>query len=312
MTSSLTQPLVSVIITSYNQRHFLEKTIQSVLNQTYNNIEIIIADDCSNDDTDDYIANLTKNSRFPIEYIKQPRNIGIPKNRNSAIRFIKGKYFMILDGDDLYCPSNIEQLINKINDGFDAVYTNIDFIDENDNYIRTRDNSFRPEGYITYEIGLGIFGIMRNMIFPSVILGKVGMLDELLPRYDGYDFTFRISLYCRIGYISDVLAQYRVHSGSDSNQLKPIDHYKDLLRIRNNIRKLLTNESKLSLFQQSEILNYWNRIVYEFWLRTPILFKCKYINFRVSIILASLFGPLCIFKSYPYLEKYFINVKAKL
>lgn len=284
--------MVSIIITAYNQRKFLEKTVQSVLNQTYENIEIIIADDHSTDDTNNFIINLQHVSRLPIIYIKQERNVGIPKNRNSAIKRINGDYFTILDGDDLYLPKNIEQMLLKISQGFDAVYTNIDFINEHDEYIRTKHVKMMPEGHITYCLGLGLFGIMRSMLFSTKILHYTGLVDERLPYYDGYDFTFRVSLFSRIGYIKEPLAKYRIHSNSDSRQLKPIDHYKDYLQIRNNIERYFAEHKHLDEMKKQEVLLYWDKRLYRFWLRLSTFQIFKKRSFYHSLLLGFLLGPL--------------------
>jgi glycosyltransferase involved in cell wall biosynthesis len=286
------KPLVSVIITSYNQRIFLEKAVQSVLKQTYKNIEIIIADDHSTDDTDNFVHDLQQISKLPVIYIKQEKNVGIPKNRNSAMKIIHGEYFTILDGDDLYLPRNIELMVHKLNEGFDAAYSNIEFINEDGEYIKTKYDKLMPEGHITYDIGLGLFGIMRNMLFPAKIIGKIGLMDERLPRYDGYDFTFRTSLLCRIGYIKESLAKYRVHINSDSRQLKPIDHYKDYMQIRKNIERYFADYKPLDNMKKQEVLLFWDKRLYRFWLKLPTCHEFKKKSFYHSLILGFLQGSL--------------------
>lgn len=284
-------PLVSVVVTSFNQRELLIKTVRSVLDQTYDNLEIIIADDHSTDDTDLHVTKIIQASKYPIKYIKQPHNVGIPANRNSALKLINGDFFTILDGDDLYLPENIQKMVEKAAMGYDAVYTNLEFIDEYDKHIVIRDSGEMPEGHISHVIGLGLFGIMRNMLFPSSFLQAGGMMDERLPRYDGYDFTFRVSLTSKIGYISKPLAKYRVYQGSDSQQLKTIDHYNDYIIIRKNIIGLLRKTNALETPRKNEIIRSWDLRLFQYWLRLPSMQRLKSKGFFIALLLSYLFGP---------------------
>src|SRR5256714_14965234 len=103
-------PRVSVIITSYNQQEYLREAIESAIDQTVAAFEIIVADDHSTKDGSietirEYAA------RYPglVRALFQEKNVGIPKNRNSALRMIKGDYVAILDGDDRLLPRFIER-----------------------------------------------------------------------------------------------------------------------------------------------------------------------------------------------------------
>src|SRR6266480_4642440 len=103
-------PQVSVVITSYNQQDYLREAIESAIDQTVGAFEIIVADDHSTKDGSvetirQYVA------KYPglVRGLFQERNVGIPRNRNSALRRIKGDYIAILDGDDRLLPGFIER-----------------------------------------------------------------------------------------------------------------------------------------------------------------------------------------------------------
>src|SRR5436309_3454201 len=103
-------PRISVIVTSYNQQEYLREAIESAINQTVAAFEIIVADDHST--KDDSIETIRKYAaRYPglVRGLFQEGNVGIPKNRNSALRMVKGDYVAILDGDDRLLPGFIEQ-----------------------------------------------------------------------------------------------------------------------------------------------------------------------------------------------------------
>jgi len=105
-------PLVTVYITNYNYGKYIEKSINSVINQTYKNIEIIIIDDCSNDNS------RKKFNKFlniqNIKFIFNSKKIGLVKSANKAIKRSKGAYFIRLDADDMFKKSAIEKLIEIV------------------------------------------------------------------------------------------------------------------------------------------------------------------------------------------------------
>ena len=102
------EDLVSIIMPSYNTGKFIKETINSVLNQTYNNWELIIVDDCSTDDTEE-IVNAIKDNR--IKFLKNSTNSGAAISRNKAIKEAKGKWIAFLDSDDLWKKEKIEKQI---------------------------------------------------------------------------------------------------------------------------------------------------------------------------------------------------------
>lgn len=107
-------PLVSIVVASYNNSKYLEECLDSAVNQTYPNIEIIIADDCSNDDSRE-IAQIFANQYDKITLIFREKNIGACANMNDAIlNYASGKYIKVLDSDDYLDINCITNLVEKI------------------------------------------------------------------------------------------------------------------------------------------------------------------------------------------------------
>ena len=114
------KPLVSVVIPTYNAELYMQKCLQSVLNQTYKNIEILVVDDFSKDNTKLYIKNL-RNKKLKL--FKTKKNSGGPAvPRNLGISKAKGQYIAFLDQDDLWEPKKLEICINKMNKHFEFCY----------------------------------------------------------------------------------------------------------------------------------------------------------------------------------------------
>ena len=105
-------PLVSVIIPCFNQESFIEESIESVVSQTYRNIEIICVDDCSTDNSLDLISKYVDLPNFKL--IKNKKNLGVCITRNLAVEAARGTYILPLDGDDTIEPSYIEKAVNVI------------------------------------------------------------------------------------------------------------------------------------------------------------------------------------------------------
>ena len=119
--------LVSIVMPSYNTAPYIKETIQSVLNQTYTNWELIIVDDCSTDNTDEVLSEIHDER---IKYFKNEKNSGAAVSRNKALREAKGQWIAYLDSDDLWMPEKLEKQINfmKKND-YTFSYTNYEEID---------------------------------------------------------------------------------------------------------------------------------------------------------------------------------------
>lgn len=123
--------LVSIIMPSYNTAPYIAESIQSVIDQTYKDWELIIVDDCSTDNTDEVITSLHDER---IRYFKNERNGGAAVSRNKALRKAKGKWIAFLDSDDLWNPEKLEKQIAFMKEnGYVFSYTNYEEIDADGN-----------------------------------------------------------------------------------------------------------------------------------------------------------------------------------
>ena len=125
---------VSVVIPNFNGERFVERTLQSVLRQTYQRFEIIVADDCSTDASPALIeAYCEKDPR--IRLIRLPKNGGVSGARNAGIREARGDYIALLDNDDTWTEDKLERQV-RLAQKAEIVYCSYDFIDENDQPIK--------------------------------------------------------------------------------------------------------------------------------------------------------------------------------
>lgn len=128
--------IVSVIIPVYNAEKYISETIDSVLNQTYQKIQIVLVDDCSNDSSGRIIADYVK-EHDNVVYHLQEKNGGAAVARNTALALAKGRYVAFLDSDDLWYPQKIVKQLQLMNTKNVAIcYTAIDMIDEEGQQIK--------------------------------------------------------------------------------------------------------------------------------------------------------------------------------
>ena len=113
----MNKPLVSVIIPCYNAEKYVEEAIRSIMTQTYSNLEIIVTDDCSSDNTLMILETLAaEDSR--IKVIKNEKNLKIVKSLNNMIEVAQGKYIARMDADDISLPERIEKQVSFLDSSF--------------------------------------------------------------------------------------------------------------------------------------------------------------------------------------------------
>lgn len=211
---------VSVITPVYNVAKFIDKTLSSMVNQSYKDLEIVLVDDCSKDNSAEVIAKWT--AKYPnIVYHKQEKNQGAAVARNTALDIANGRYVAFLDSDDLWCDGKLEKQIAFMKEKNAAIScTAMDCIDEEDKPL----NSVREvREKISYK-----FLLHNTMIATSTVIidrNKTG--DFQMPlRRGGQDYATWLML-MRNGTmcygLNEVLSHYRVMSQSlSSNKWKSI------------------------------------------------------------------------------------------
>lgn len=232
---------VSVIIPLYNLKQYIGKAIESVLTQTYPNIEIIVVDDGSTDEP----QTVLNKYEGRIKLIRQEENKGPSNARNTGIRNSKSEYIVFLDADDYICPNKIEievKVLEKYPE-IGWVYETSLIFDENKSIIKKLPDAVLqsteqpPQGKIFHKLLTGRGNLMpvnAVMIRRKVI--DVGLFDESLRGYEDWDFWLRISAKYEVKYIDKSLAFVRFRP--DSSQRNFTMFYSDRIRVINKICRL--------------------------------------------------------------------------
>lgn len=210
------KPLVSIITPSYNSKDFIGETIESVLNQTYKNWEMLIIDDCSTDKSPKIIEEYLKiDSR--IKYLKNEKNSGPATSRNLGLNNSKGEYIAFLDSDDIWFEEKLQIQIEYITKNkVDILHNNYYFCDENGDVIKEIKNDYK----LDYKKIL-----KSNQIKTSFLIIKKGVLKNIrFKNIKHEDYAFFLD-FLRTGRecfcIQKPLGKYRINSTSiSSNKIK--------------------------------------------------------------------------------------------
>lgn len=211
-------PLISVIMPCYNMEKFIASSIQSVCNQTFNDWELLIVDDASNDKTADVIGRfLDLDNR--IHFGKKQTHTGIAATRNQAIGMAKGQYLAFLDADDVWHPDKLEkQLAFMKNQNIGFCYSAYDWIDEEENEL---EKTIQTSGDLSYNDYLHntIIGCSTVMVDTN-ITGQI-----IVPDFRTSEDTATWLNILKKGFkayaLSEVLVSYRIRKKSaSSNKIK--------------------------------------------------------------------------------------------
>ena len=212
-------PLVSVICISYNHAPYLVASLNSVLQQSYPNIELLIADDCSTDHSKEVIENWIKNHPT-ISFFPNLTNLGNTKTFNNVLKKANGEYIIDLAADDILLPNCIEEQIQAFqNTNFSnlaVVYGNLELIDEKNQFISEHYTSNEhPQSGNIYKMVIGLspkICSVSSMIRKDV-LESVGGYDENL-SYEDLDLWIKVSRKYDFQYIPKILVKKRELSNS--------------------------------------------------------------------------------------------------
>ena len=215
------QPLVTIIVPCYNHERFIADCLKSFIGQTYDNIEMLIYDDCSTDQSvsiiREFLPELEKRM-VRVEFHVNESNLGVTKTVNKGIKSAKGKYIKTLASDDMLAPLGIEQLVNAFErePGWDILFCNGYYMPEESTYPDVLSEEL-PLCYTQNPMPeTGIFEALyrENFLYPAGLIvkkttyEKFGMYDET-NRVEDWEYSLRIAQRGMIGYINEKLFYYR-------------------------------------------------------------------------------------------------------
>lgn len=169
----------SVLIISHNQEKYIKETIESVLNQSYQNFEVVVSDDCSTDKTQDVVKAIEDGR---VKLVTTPFNVGINGNEETGIRACTGDYIVLLGGDDRLRPEHLQRVYETIKEkNADVVYVHLCPINEHGHYKHGKDYDFWNYQDRTREEFLHDYFMLGNQVPSPGMTVKRESLMALLP-----------------------------------------------------------------------------------------------------------------------------------
>lgn len=211
------KPLVSVITITRNRGNLLKRCISSVLSQTYTNIEHIVVDGASDDNTDDVVASF-KDDRLRFE--KLDYNWPLKETMDHAIDMCRGKYISFLDSDDEYLPTKVEKqvtLLESLSEDYGFVYCWMSYFDSSDNKRLIRVHDTKLKGDVRDDvIGESLISGTPTLLFRLDffrLLGGWKSIEEIGIASD-WEMCARACQFSKVDYIPESLVNVYVNHGS--------------------------------------------------------------------------------------------------
>lgn len=231
----ITDKLVSVIIPNYNYARYVGQAIESVIDQTYLNIEIIVVNNGSTDNSLEILEEFGQR----IHLVNQ-ENLGQSGARNSGLSKAKGDFIAFLDADDIWEPQKIEKQLLLFGPTTELVYCGIGRFSGNSKTRSSIDlprfRGFCASAFVSQPGVSVVLSGESTAIFTRALLEKVGGFDPELNSAAGWDFFRRCSKFTNFDFVPEALTNYRIHdSNMSSNGLKTIPD------IRNAYKKLFND-----------------------------------------------------------------------
>jgi len=204
-------PLISVIVPTFNRQKTISYCLTSVLAQTYNNLEVIVVDDCSTDNT---VAIINDFPDSRLRCIVLEKNSGAQAARNRGIIAAKGEWIAFQDSDDEWLPEKLEKQV--------AAIATVNY----DPWVVVHSNAFRYDP-VRKKKKLWLLPIVEGVdqysslfkspapLYPTILVSKIALekieyLDENVPSYQELDTSIRLAKYCKFIHIKDPLMIYHI------------------------------------------------------------------------------------------------------
>jgi len=248
-------PLVSIIVLTYNSSEYVLETLESAKLQSYQNIELIISDDCSTDNTVEMCKNWIekKNERFKrTELLTVKKNTCIPANANRGLYASNGELVKLIAGDDTMESTYITKCVEALyhNPNCVACFTNSNIINANSELIKKEDCSKYRSGYIFDDIFfLKYFPKGPSFIYKRKTLFDLGLYDENIWVED-YLMLMKLTYNFEVKHINEYLVNYRKHSSNSGNtslklldsQLQSISFFENYAGYEKRKREIILNK----------------------------------------------------------------------
>lgn len=249
-------PKVSVLMSVYNGSRYLRESIDSILNQTFSDLEFIIIDDCSTDDSRDIISEYAEKDQR-IVLITNPKNIGLTKSLNKGLKIAKGEYVARQDADDISLPNRLAKQVSLLDKQLEValVSCEIEYINSEGHTIGKDQEACVPELVAWYLLFYNRLAGHSQVIFRHQLAMNLGGYSESYRYSQDYEFWCRIVKVGKIFILPEILLQQRRHNQSISLAKSSEQESYALTQVKRNISELIGQE--ISLEEAKYLMKFW-------------------------------------------------------
>lgn len=279
---------IDVLLATYNGEKYLREQIDTILNQTYKNIKLIISDDCSKDETSNILKEYAKKDNR-IELYMQKENLGVVKNIEFLLEKVESPYYMLADQDDYWLPEKAEKTLDELKkQNADLAFGDLEVVNEK---LDTIYPSFNEYMLLSRKINKYLNDYKMNYLYNCVtgctILAKKETIEYILPlptnsKHLIHDYWIgtMVAIKGKVAYISEKLIKYRQHGNNQVGTNKISHGFSKFEQVRN-----WFIEVKLGVFgtyvendeRFPEEIQKLNNKAYEYY---KMIETKKYFNFR--------------------------------
>ncbi|MGH9628406.1 MAG: glycosyltransferase [Bryobacteraceae bacterium] len=208
-------PLISVVIPVYNGSATIRETVESVLSQTHRNLELIVIDDGSTDDTSDVLASIAD----PRVHVFSLENAGIATSRNRGLARCRGQFVSFIDADDLWTPDKLQAQLEALQQapGAGAAYSWTDYVDENGAFLHQGSHVSLSGDIYAAMLVQNFLENGSNALIRRAVFDSVGDFDESVPKgAEDWEFFIRVARHYTFVPVRKAQVLYRVATNSVS------------------------------------------------------------------------------------------------
>ncbi|URM37335.1 glycosyltransferase family 2 protein [Flavobacterium anhuiense] len=246
----MSNPVISIIIPTYNRAHLIYETLDSIVSQTYEDWECIIVDDGSTDNTAEVVSKyIGRDNRF--QYYRRPseRMKGPNSCRNYGFDLSNGDYIKWFDSDDILLPNALEHISKNFSNSPDLIVSSLQYVDFNKNVLKKKHVFLSKDILHDYFKGKIAYYICTPTWKKSFLEKQPYLFDETITNLDDWDFNLRM-LYKepKVIYLDEELIQYRIHYSSLSHEIGKLN----LDEIKSEFKAI---KKHISIIEKSKIIN---------------------------------------------------------
>ena len=205
-------PLVSVVIPTYDRPEYLERAVRSVAEQTYSSIELVVVDDSSPIPAAETLNGIDTDGISEVDCIRHDENRGANAARNSGIRHATGEFVAFLDDDDRWLPEKVSRQVRRFESGssdLGVVTVDSRIVDGDGKQLGLARSSVQGDAVKTLLYG-GIVGSFSRVMVRSNTISRAGVLDEALPSWQDREWYLRLAQHCTFASEDEVLVERRI------------------------------------------------------------------------------------------------------